>query len=175
MPTPQAQMQSFTLANMIPQNPNNNRNLWEGIESAVRTYTKSHGTVYVITGPLFEGASLQRLNNRVMVPTSIYKVVYDPQRKQAAAYVVKNAAGMDYKVLSVAALEARAGISLLPGVPDSVKSSAMSLPTPTPHGFGGHSGGANFGFSGHSGHATHAGYAAPVVSHLFKSFMHGRM
>lgn len=137
MPTPRAQQQSFTMANMVPQDSNMNRGLWEGVESAVRTYAKKRGTVYVITGPLFEGNRLLTLNNRVMVPTSLYKVVYDPARQQAGAYVARNTATMDYQVISVAALEARAGLDLLPGVPAKVKASAMSLPAPTPHGYGG--------------------------------------
>ena len=36
MATPQARYQSFSLANMIPQQPCNNEVVWEGIESAVR-------------------------------------------------------------------------------------------------------------------------------------------
>jgi endonuclease G len=176
--TQAAQNQTFTLANMIPQNPNNNRQLWEGIESAVRTLAQKRGTLYVITGPLFEGENLKRLNNRVMVPTSIYKVVYDPQRRQAAAYVTKNEEGMAYKVLSVAELEARAGINLLPGAPASVKTSAMSLPAPTPHGYGDHAaGGGAFASSEHSSHARHgleAGLGAMALSHMYKSFSHRR-
>lgn len=137
MPTARAQQQSFSLANMVPQDSTMNRGLWEGIESAVRTYARKRGTVYVITGPLFEGDRIATLNNRVMVPTSLYKVVYDPARQQAGVYVARNTATMDYKVISVAALEARAGLVLLPGVPAKVKASAMSLPAPTPHGYGG--------------------------------------
>ena len=38
MGTPEAQQQSFSLANMIPQAPKLNRVLWEGIESAVRNW-----------------------------------------------------------------------------------------------------------------------------------------
>ena len=36
MPDRQAQQESFTLANIVPQNPNNNRDLWSDIEAAVR-------------------------------------------------------------------------------------------------------------------------------------------
>ena len=36
MPDEQAQHESFSLANMIPQDPQSNRGLWSGIESAVR-------------------------------------------------------------------------------------------------------------------------------------------
>lgn len=128
------QYQSFSLANMIPQNPQNNQNLFEGLESAVRDYTKRHGEVYVLTGPLFEGAQLQRIGGRVYVPTSIYKLVYDPQRRVAAAYICANAPGMDYSVISVKVLEARAGINFLPGLSNEVKLATFDLPPPRVHG-----------------------------------------
>lgn len=128
MPSAATQYESFSLANMIPQEPDNNRNLWEGIESAVRTLAKQ----------------LRMLNGRVYVPTQIFKVVYDPQRG-AAAYLVDNAAGMDYRVVPVAEIERMAGISLLPGVTAEVKATAMELPTPTPHGNKTAAGGAHRG------------------------------
>ena len=43
MPDTTSQAESFSLANMIPQNPNNNRNLWEGIEEATRTVRVAGG------------------------------------------------------------------------------------------------------------------------------------
>ncbi len=133
MPTKLAQWQCFTLANMIPQNPNNNQVLWEGIESAVRKLAKKNGELYVVTGPLFIGGSLQSLHGRVMVPTQIYKAVLDPQTGRAAAYLVNNEAGMDYKVISVSELERMSGIEVFPGISQRAKEDAMSLPRPTPH------------------------------------------
>jgi endonuclease G len=40
MPDERAQHESFSLANMIPQDPQSNRGLWSGIESAVRGLTR---------------------------------------------------------------------------------------------------------------------------------------
>lgn len=136
MPDAQSQYESFSLANMIPQNPDDNRRLWEGIESAVRTLVKREGDLYVITGPLFEGASLKQLHGRVMVPTRIYKAVYDPKRREAGAYLVNNAPGMAYEVVSVAAIEKLSGLDLFPGMSSQIKGRAMNLPSPTPHGYG---------------------------------------
>jgi endonuclease G len=100
MPTESAQYESFSLANMIPQNPNNNQTLWEGIEDATRNLARRDGELYVVTGPLFEGESLQRINGRVPVPTSVFKAIYSPARQAAAAYVTPNAPGMAYQTLS---------------------------------------------------------------------------
>jgi endonuclease G len=134
MPTESAQYESFSLANMIPQNSNNNQNLWEGIESSTRNLARQDGELYVVTGPLFEGQSLQRLNGRVLVPTGVFKAIYDPARKAAAAYVVPNARGMEYQTLSIADLEKRANMNIFPGLPAQIKETKMALPTPTPHG-----------------------------------------
>ena len=43
MPNPKAQQECFSLANMVPQDPQNNRGVWEGVESAVRQMTKERG------------------------------------------------------------------------------------------------------------------------------------
>lgn len=134
MPTENAQYESFSLANIIPQNPNNNQNLWEGIETSTRTLARQDGELYVVTGPMFEGSTLQRLNGRVLVPTTVFKAIYDPARKEAGAYVTPNAAGMEYRTLSIADLEQRAGINVFPGLSADIKAKKMALPVPTPHG-----------------------------------------
>ena len=128
--TAQAQQESFSLANMVPQNPDNNRHLWEGIESAVRTLARSEGELFVVSGPLFTGANLQQLNARVLVPTQLYKVVYSPRRQAAAAYLVDNAPGLKYSVISVAQAEQLAGINFFPTMRAAVKHTAMALPAP---------------------------------------------
>lgn len=122
--------QSFLLSNMVPQNPTNNRGLWSAIEGATRHLANTQGELYVITGPLFTGESLQRLNGRVLVPTMLYKAIYDPKSGQAAAYVVHNQEGDSYEVVSLEKLEALAGIVLFPTLSPHVKASVMSLPQP---------------------------------------------
>ena len=130
MPDMRQQQESFSLANMVPQNPENNRVLWEGIESATRSMAKQRGELYVISGPMFQGSSLKQLNGRVLVPTHLFKVIYDPRTSEAGAYVVQNVATSNYETMSVAALERMAGINLFPAMPDSVKQRPMQLPAP---------------------------------------------
>jgi len=134
MPTENAQHESFSLANMIPQNPKNNQILWEGIEEATRELAREDKEVYVVTGPIFEGNNLQRINGRVLVPTSVYKAIYDPAKKQAGAYVTPNAPGMEYRTLSIADLEKRININVFPALSPDIKASKMAMPVPTPHG-----------------------------------------
>ncbi|WP_287497741.1 DNA/RNA non-specific endonuclease [Pandoraea sp. CB10b_02] len=137
MPDAQAQAESFSLSNMVPQNRENNRYLWAGIEASVRRLAQQRGELFVITGPLFKGKTIAQIGDRVMVPTQLFKVVYDPKREQAGAYLVANEATGDYSVVSVAALEKLAGIDFFPGMPAEVKNTAMRLPAPKAAGGGG--------------------------------------
>ena len=125
----QSQYECFTLANMVPQVPENNRGPWEGIESAVRMMTKSKGELYVVTGPIYQGSSIQQVG-AVMVPTRLFKAVYDPQRKEAGAYIIDNAADAQPQKVSIAELEKITGINIFPSVGDNVKSKLMRLPEP---------------------------------------------
>lgn len=130
MPTPSAQAESFTLANMIPQDHNNNTGIWSSIESATRYLAKKEGSIYVITGPIF-GSNLKAIgSNNVLVPTLIYKIVYSPKEDKASAYVVNNAPGKEYKIVSIQELEHITGINFFPKMTDTQKAQALSLPEP---------------------------------------------
>jgi endonuclease G len=75
MPDRDSQHESFTLANMVPQDGDHNRHIWAPIEGAVRKMAEKEGQLYVITGPAFLGTALRKVGN-VLVPSHIYKVVY---------------------------------------------------------------------------------------------------
>src|SRR5690606_31134956 len=92
MPNAQAIAQSFSLANMVPQAPQNNRKTWVGIERATRQYVmRAKGDDHVFTGPVFLGNQVSTIGNgRVMVPTHLFKLVYDPNTNRAWAHWVEN-------------------------------------------------------------------------------------
>jgi endonuclease G len=129
MTTPQGMAESFSLANMVPQNSDNNRNLWESIERAVRD-TSEQREVYVVTGPIFQGQNLQTLKGRVLVPTHMAKAVYDPKLNAGAAYLVQNQPGNEYRVISLAELQQMTGVDAFPTLLAPVKQAAMNLPVP---------------------------------------------
>ena len=130
MPDEKSQQESFSLANMVPQNSANNRGVWKGIESAVRKLARDRGELYVVTGPVFRGEKPQRIGGAVMVPTLLFKAVYDPRRHEAGAYLVENAAGAQPQKISISELEKVAGIGTFPSISDRVKSRRMNLPDP---------------------------------------------
>jgi endonuclease G, mitochondrial len=116
-----AMAESFSLANVVPQNPSNNRRIWSRIEQAVRRLVDESGEAYVVTGPLFSGRQLQTIGEtRVLVPTQLYKVVYLPARNLAFAVVVENAPTNEYAVKTVHELETMSALRF-PGIPDALK------------------------------------------------------
>ena len=132
MPTPDAQQQSFSLANMVPQTPVLNRGVWERIESAVRRLARREGELYVVTGPVFEGADLQALQGRVLVPTSTWKAVYDPVAGAAGAYVCTNTSAPECQVVAVADLARLTGLDPFPAIAEVVKAVPAMPPPPKP-------------------------------------------
>ncbi|MBA3022403.1 MAG: DNA/RNA non-specific endonuclease [Gammaproteobacteria bacterium] len=116
MTTPESMAQSFSLANMVPQAPVNNRKAWAKIEKATRKYVlRAQGDVYVITGPVFDTVPSTIGSNRVWVPKHLFKLVYDPSTNKAWAHWIDNQdvakAGAP---ISYTELVKRTGISFLP-------------------------------------------------------------
>lgn len=130
--TKQSEYESFSLSNLIVQNSDNNTKLWADIEDATRRLAKTNGEIYVITGPLFIGNALQQANGRVLIPTKIYKAIFDPSTGRGAAYLVDNAPGYNYQIISILQLEKISGISMFPWMSQRNKSEAMGLPEPKP-------------------------------------------
>jgi len=127
MPDRESQHESFTLANMVPQDAENNRHIWAGIEGVVRKLAQKEGDLYVLTGPAFIGGNLQKVGN-VLVPTHLYKLVYSPRQRAGAAFFIENRADAQYETLSVAELEERVGINLLPSLSTAQKQVLLRLP-----------------------------------------------
>lgn len=84
MATSEAMAQSFSLANMVPQAPVNNRKAWAGIEKATRKYVmRASGDVFVVTGPIFNARPDTIGANKVWIPNYLFKLVYDPATGRA--------------------------------------------------------------------------------------------
>ncbi len=130
MPTESSQAQSFSLANVVPQDRTMNRGIWSDIEEGTRRLASRRGSIYVVTGVIFGGESLREIGAGVLVPTQLYKALYDPASGQAGAYLVPNAAGRDYRILSLDELRTATGIDVFPNLPPAAKAKAMALPEP---------------------------------------------
>ncbi|WP_353235813.1 DNA/RNA non-specific endonuclease [Diaphorobacter ruginosibacter] len=118
MPNAEAMAQSFSLANMVPQNQQHNSGAWARIEKDTRSYVmRARGDVYVITGPVFAAKTRAIGSGAVSVPSHIFKLVYDASTHRAWAHWQQNSElARPGKPISYGELESRLGMELLPGV-----------------------------------------------------------
>ena len=128
MGDPRDDFESFSLANIVPQDGPPNRNGWADLEGYVRDLASKLGEAYVVTGPAFEGRSLRRLNRRVLVPSHVWKAVHVPGQG-AGAWIATNDARAKWQVVSIAALAARIGIDPFPKLEAAAKAKVPAFPT----------------------------------------------
>lgn len=87
-----ARRATFLLSNAVPQRQDVNAGLWAQLERHVRRLAALAETVYVISGPLFEGPPEFIGAGQVAVPTHFFKVVLAEQqgRRTLFAAIVPN-------------------------------------------------------------------------------------
>jgi endonuclease G len=74
----EAMAQSFSLANMVPQDQTHNGGPWSRIEQDTRKYiARATGDVFVFTGPIYATRPGTVGAGRVAVPSHVFKLVYD--------------------------------------------------------------------------------------------------
>ncbi|MGU3408244.1 DNA/RNA non-specific endonuclease [Methylobacterium brachiatum] len=130
MPTLSAQAESFSLANIVPQNRVLNRGLWADIEEGTRRLASRRGSIFVVTGVIFSGDAVQQIKGGVLVPTQLFKALYDPASGEAGAYLSRNDESRDWRAVSIDDLTREAGIDVFPNLPAAARASAMTLPDP---------------------------------------------
>ena len=128
MATRSQQYDSFSLANIAPQSPRNNRYIWRNIESATRYLTQQYGDTYTITGVAFTDKTTKQLADRVLVPSHFFKAVYIPAINQAGVYYAPNDESERIEVISVDELADKIGIDVLPVLDAKTKAQAFDLP-----------------------------------------------
>lgn len=111
MANKQHQYDSFSLANIVPQNRTQNRELWRNIEERTRQLASTFGEVYVLTGTAYHGSVVSSMNG-VLVPTHLYKVVYVPSLDVLGVYYASNDDSLDYEVLDGQAFFERTGVGV---------------------------------------------------------------
>lgn len=125
------QADSFSLANMVPQTPYNNQEVWRNLEEATRALVlKKRTAAYVLTGPVFASQRIKRIGGKqgVLVPTHVFKAVYFPELDAASAYVAVNDGQAALRIMPLAELERLTGINLLPELSAAAKHQLINLP-----------------------------------------------
>ena len=123
-----AMSKSFYLSNMTPQEPGLNRGIWRQLESQVRDWAVSKGSVYVVTGGILNGGYKDKIGaNDVTVPSHYYKVIMDyngPSQSKAIAFILPNKRGtrpLKAYAVSIDRVEDRTGIDFFHELPDAVE------------------------------------------------------
>ena len=128
MGDPEHDYESFSLANMVPQNGPLNRGGWADLEGYVRELAGKLGEAYVVTGPAYLGGRIKRLNDRVPVPTHVWKAVHVPGQG-AGAWIATNDATARWEVVSIAQLAARVGVDPFPRLDAAARAKVPAFPT----------------------------------------------
>ncbi|OUY09076.1 DNA/RNA non-specific endonuclease [Acinetobacter populi] len=126
-----SQYDSFSLANIIPQAPDNNQNTWREIEEATRAMVSKYKLdAYVVTGPAYLNSKVKYIKKgrAVLVPSHVYKVVYFPKIGMASAYLSTNDSRRSAKIISICALEEMIGINIFPQAAENIKRQIYALP-----------------------------------------------
>ncbi|MEN3168424.1 DNA/RNA non-specific endonuclease [Gluconobacter sp. OJB] len=124
-----AQEESFALSNVVPQTPALNMGVWEGVEASTRGLANADGELYVVTGALFADHDVPVIGpDRVMVPSGVFKAIYDPVTETAGAWVCSNTDDPHCSVVSLTVLRDTGGIDVFPGLAEKIKLTAMAMP-----------------------------------------------
>jgi endonuclease G len=66
--------ETFSMANMLPQTPDLNRQVWESLESYSRTLAQKGNRLYIVAGG-YGSAKVIGKSNKVTVPTNCWKII----------------------------------------------------------------------------------------------------
>ena len=127
----QAMSESFFLSNMVPQTGKGmNQGIWKNLEEKVRRWAISRGEVFIFTGPIYAKTPPDTIGrNKVAVPTHLYKIIYDPVRVEAIAFIMPNiklqSSDMPSYIVTIREVEEKTGLnflsSLKPKIEDAVE------------------------------------------------------
>ena len=86
--------ESYLYSNMSPQVADFNRGAWGDLEDAIRGYLYRNPTtqLYVLSGPVLKSGLpvIERSINKVSIPETYWKVIYDPAKKEAIGFIMPN-------------------------------------------------------------------------------------
>src|SRR4051794_19626790 len=74
---------TFSMTNMVPQSPNNNRKTWEKLETYCRRLVRRGSELYIIAGPAGRGGRgekgyktfIKARQGKILVPSKTWKVM----------------------------------------------------------------------------------------------------
>ena len=131
MPGEQAQQQTFSLANMVPQTPALNRGIWASIEMAVRNLAAREGELYVVTGPAFGGQRLSTIGRDGRAgPVGHLEGGLRPTGTRHRSLRLREHGRPKLRHRLRRGAHGNDGLDPFPALPASIKQTAMPLPRP---------------------------------------------
>jgi endonuclease G, mitochondrial len=117
--------ETFYMSNMSPQMPDFNRGIWSDLENKVRSWVKKRGELIIVTGPILKkGLPTIGRRTQIAIPEKFYKIIYDPDREEAIAFLFPNEASVELVksfTISIDELEVMTGIDFFAKLPDSLE------------------------------------------------------
>lgn len=86
--TEKSNLQTFSMANVAPQDPKLNRQAWSKLEDLVREWTYTLGKLVVCTGTIYP--EKPKMMKDIPVPSHFYKVIYSFKYRQYIGFVMPN-------------------------------------------------------------------------------------
>lgn len=127
----QAMSESFYLSNIVPQTGKGmNQGIWKDLEEKVRRWAISRDQIFIYTGPIYAEVIPDAIGkNDVAVPTHLYKIIYDPVRVEAIAFIMPNmelnSSDMPNYIVTIREVEEKTGLNFLsklkPNIADVVE------------------------------------------------------
>jgi endonuclease G len=107
---------SFSMLNMAPQKPELNRQGWKRLEETVRVWAADRKELIVYVGPVLLKKNKTIGRRKVAVPREFWKVVVDPDKGEALAFIMPQkkipATKLEPWTTSIADVERLAGVKL---------------------------------------------------------------
>lgn len=122
----QAMVECFYLSNMVPQvGKGMNQGIWKDLEEYVRKWAIERGEVYVFTGPIYDRVFKRIGKNMVAVPSQLYKIIYDPYKAEAIAFIMPNeklnSKDMPNYIVTIRDIESKTGLDFLSNLDQQVQ------------------------------------------------------
>lgn len=119
----QAMVECFYLSNMIPRKGKGTNH---GIEERIRNLAISRGALYIFTGPIYEDGVMKTIgSNKVAVPTHLFKIIYDPYKVEAIAFILPNEkltmADIPKYIVTIRDVERKTGLNFLSNINEKVQ------------------------------------------------------
>ena len=127
-----AMLESFYYTNCIPQDANFNTGKWHQLEEKARKLAREYGNVYVVTGPVIQYDSEERIGyHRIPVPVACYKafLIRNKERYSAIGFVMLNGGeqrSMKECACTVDELEALLGMNMFYNLSDDIEEGVES-------------------------------------------------